>query len=69
MDSFGLGFTDLRSTNPLLVMTSISNFGQTGPYRDYKSSDILVYAMGGEMNSTGLEDREPLKLGANVVLY
>ncbi len=69
MDRFGLGFEALQALNPRLVMTSISNFGQTGPYRDYKSSDILVYAMGGEMNSTGLEDREPVKLGADVVLY
>ena len=69
MDRFGLGFEALQALNPRLVMTSISNFGQTGPYRDYKSSDILVYAMGGEMNSTGLEDREPVKLGVNVVLY
>ncbi|MEE8464972.1 MAG: CoA transferase [Dehalococcoidia bacterium] len=69
MACFGLGFEELQSLNPLLVMTSISNFGQTGPYRDYKTSDILVYSMGGEMNSTGLADREPIKLGANVVLY
>ena len=69
MDRLGLGFEELRASNPRLVMTSISNFGQTGPYRDYKSSDIMVYSMGGEMHSTGLEDREPVKLGANVVLY
>ncbi len=69
MDRFGLGFEELQSLNPLLVMTSISNFGQSGPYRDYKTSDILVYSMGGEMYSTGLDDREPVKLGANVVLY
>ena len=69
MGRFGLGFEALQALNPRLVMTSISNFGQTGPYRDYKSSDILVYAMGGEMYSTGLDDREPVKLGANVVLY
>ena len=69
MARFGLDLESLQSLNPRLVMTSISNFGQTGPYRDYKSSDILVYSMGGEMHSTGLEDREPIKLGANVVLY
>lgn len=69
MARFGLGFEALQSLNPLLVMTSISNFGQTGPYRDYKTSDILVYSMGGEMISTGLEDREPVKLGPNVLLY
>ena len=69
MDRLGLGLGALQESNPRLVMTSISNFGQTGPYRDFKSSDILVYSMGGEMHSTGLSDREPVKLGANVVLY
>ncbi len=69
MDRLGLGLEALQAGNPRLVMTSISNFGQTGPYRDYKSSDLLVYSMGGEMNSTGLEDREPVKLGTNVILY
>ena len=69
MDRLGLDLKTLQASNPRLVMTSISNFGQTGPYRDYKSSDLLVYGMGGEMNSTGLAHREPIKLGANIVLY
>ncbi|MCI0796728.1 MAG: CoA transferase [Chloroflexi bacterium] len=69
MESFGLGYESLRNANNDVVLTSISNFGQTGPYKDYKSSDIMTYGMGGEMYSTGLEDREPLKLAENVVLY
>lgn len=69
MAAYGLDYSTLRSINPSIVMTSISNFGQTGPYRDYRSSDIMVYGMGGEMYSTGLEDREPLSLGEDVVLY
>ena len=69
MAAFELGYETLRSINPDIVLTSVSNFGQTGPYRDFRSSDIIIYGMGGEMYSTGLEDREPLKLGENVVLY
>ena len=69
MGSYGLDYETLRSVNPRIVMTSISNFGQTGPYKDFKASDIIIYGMGGEMYSTGLEDREPLKLGEHVVLY
>ncbi len=65
----GVGYDRLRSINPELVYTSISNFGQTGPYRDYRGSEIVFYGMGGEMHSTGLADREPLKLGGNVGLY
>ncbi|MCE2462958.1 MAG: CoA transferase [Dehalococcoidia bacterium] len=69
MSRFGLGYDDLKAINPALVMTSVSNFGQTGPYRDYQGSEIVFYGMGGEMGSTGLEDREPVKLGGSVGLY
>jgi len=69
MAAFGLDYQSLKAVNPNLVMTSVSNFGQTGPYRDFRGSDIIFYAMGGEMTGTGLADREPLKLGPNVILY
>jgi crotonobetainyl-CoA:carnitine CoA-transferase CaiB-like acyl-CoA transferase len=69
MPGLGLDYEILEGLNPKLVMTSISNFGQTGPYRDFKASEIVEYAMGGEMYSTGIESREPLKLGGNIVQY
>ena len=69
MASFGLDYQSLKALNQTLVMTSISNFGQTGPYRNYRGSDIIFYAMGGEMFGTGLAEREPVKLGHNVILY
>jgi crotonobetainyl-CoA:carnitine CoA-transferase CaiB-like acyl-CoA transferase len=69
MPSLGLSYQALKKINPKLVMVSISSFGQTGPYRDFKASEIVEYAMGGEMYSTGIAGREPLKLGGNVVQY
>jgi crotonobetainyl-CoA:carnitine CoA-transferase CaiB-like acyl-CoA transferase len=45
MPSLGLDYETLEAINPRLVMTSISNYGQTGPYRDYKASEITLYAM------------------------
>ena len=65
MASLGLDFAALQQINPGLVMTSISNFGQTGPYRDYKAADIVEYAMGGLMYISGAYDREPLKHAFN----
>jgi len=47
---------------------SITNFGQSGPYRDYQLSDTVLFAMGGEMWSHGLAAREPLKLGGTAAL-
>ena len=61
MPSLGLDYQVLRDVNPSLVMVSISNFGQTGPYRDYKATDIVEYALGGLMYVFGSYDREPLK--------
>ena len=69
MPSLGLSYESLRETNPNLIMTSISNFGQTGPYRDFKASDLTLFAMGGPMNVMGKPGREPLKLGGNHVQY
>ena len=63
MDRLGLGYAALREANPALVMTSISNFGQTGPHRDWKAAEINLYAMGGLMNITGEPEQEPLKEG------
>jgi len=69
MPSLGLDYQTLEKVNPRLVMVSISSFGQTGPYRDFKASEIVEYAMGGEMYSTGIAGREPIKLGGNVIQY
>ena len=65
MPSLGLDYGALREINPGLVMASISNFGQTGPYRDYKASEIVEYALGGLMYIFGAYDREPLKHAFN----
>jgi len=59
----GLGYDELKQLNPNLVLTSITPFGQTGPYRDWKAAEVNLYAMGGLMNITGEPDREPLKEG------
>jgi CoA:oxalate CoA-transferase len=58
----GLGFDweSLRQVNPGLVLTSISNFGQSGPYRDYRAWDIVADALGGLAYIFGESDREPL---------
>ncbi|HAL49255.1 MAG TPA: hypothetical protein DCP37_16015, partial [Dehalococcoidia bacterium] len=69
MESFGLGYGSLSAANPSLVVTSISNFGQTGPYRDWRASELILYGMGGELISTGIAEREPIKMGGTVGLY
>ena len=41
-------------------MTSITPFGQTGPYRHYRSNDLIAQAMGGFLYMTGTTDRPPM---------
>lgn len=69
MEDWGLGYKDLKAINPDLVMTSITNFGQWGPYRDFKATEIVIFGMGGPMCATGTDGREPLKLYGNASLY
>ena len=49
MSELGLSYEVLREMNPRLIMTSISGFGQTGLYRDHKSTNLIVYGLGGAM--------------------
>ncbi|MGV0714504.1 CoA transferase [Mycolicibacterium sp. XJ662] len=56
----GLGHRDLRSRNPRLVVASITNFGQGGPYRDWKASEPVLTAMSAALTRSGAPGREPL---------
>lgn len=56
LESLGLGYPALSSDHPGLIMTSLTGFGQDGPYRDYKTSDLVALAMGGVMHSCGYDD-------------
>src|SRR5918993_2335148 len=65
----GLGYEDLQAINPALVMTSISGFGGTGPYRDFKAPNIVAFAMGGLMNLCGYPERAPLSGPCDVAYH
>ena len=69
MPALGLDYDSVAAVNPHLIMTSISNFGQTGPYRDYGAREINLYAMGGLMYITGDPYREPLHMAARLAQY
>ena len=68
-EALGLDYASLSRRRPGLVVVSITGFGRSGPYRDFKTSEIVTYAMGGPMHATGLPGREPMKLGENVLQY
>jgi crotonobetainyl-CoA:carnitine CoA-transferase CaiB-like acyl-CoA transferase len=63
LKELGLGYTDLQKVNPGLVLTSITPFGQTGPYKDFKASDLEIMASSGVMYLLGDNDRPPVRIG------
>ncbi|MCH6267277.1 CaiB/BaiF CoA transferase family protein [Neobacillus citreus] len=66
MGSLGLSYEVLKEINPRLVMTSISNFGQSGKYRDYRGTELITQAMSGFISSIGEPTREPLRAGGQL---
>lgn len=63
LDKLGIGYPVLKSPNPRLILVSITPFGQTGPYHDFKGADIVGMAMGGQAYLIGDPDRPPLRIG------
>lgn len=61
MDSLRLSYSELSHVNPGVVMASISDFGQSGPYKNYKSCDLVVAALGGQMYVSGESGTSLLK--------
>ena len=60
MEGLGLGYTALREINPRLIVASVTGFGQSGPYRDYKTPSIVIWSLSGQAYITGDADRPPL---------
>ena len=65
----GVGYDDLVAENSSLIMTSITPFGQTGPYSQYKGEEVVNYAMGLIMSISGIQGEEPLKHGGFQAQY
>ncbi len=61
MDELGLGYGELSAGNPGLILASITPFGQTGPWRDYKATDIVGLALSNLMVLTGEPGEPPLQ--------
>lgn len=60
LDSIGMGYKALKALSPKVILVSVTPFGQTGPYRDYKTSDLVTQAIGGHLITGGDTEREPM---------
>jgi succinate--hydroxymethylglutarate CoA-transferase len=66
LQKYGLGYEQLKEENPGLVYTSITGYGQTGPYSNRAGYDVMVEAEFGLMHITGEKDGPPVKVGVAV---
>ena len=62
MEKLGMDYLSLTSLKKDIILTSITPFGQTGPYKDYKASDIVLMGMAGQLFLTGDSDRAPVNI-------
>ncbi len=66
MEKLGYGWDELHRRYPRLVFTSVSGFGQTGPYRAVPAYDMVVQAMSGMMSVTGYPEGGPCRVGVSI---
>ncbi|KAI0917462.1 hypothetical protein AcW1_007343 [Taiwanofungus camphoratus] len=64
--TLGLGWEDCKKINPRLIYTSITGYGQTGPYRHAAGYDVIIEGEAGLMHITGEPDGPPCKVGVAV---
>ncbi|GAA0316160.1 CaiB/BaiF CoA-transferase family protein [Oceanobacillus sp. FSL W7-1293] len=63
LERWGLGYETLKKVNPSIVLTRISGYGQTGPYREKAGFGSVAEAVGGLRYLTGYPDLPPVRVG------
>lgn len=66
LESWGLGWEDLKRINPKLVMVRVSGYGQDGPYSNRPGFAAIAESMGGLRNLAGYPDRPPVRVGVSI---
>jgi formyl-CoA transferase len=66
LEKWNIGWPQLSSLNPQLIMVRLSGFGQDGPYRDRPGFGVVGEAMGGMRYVTGYPDRPPVRMGVSI---
>ncbi|KAI0029484.1 CoA-transferase family III domain-containing protein [Vararia minispora EC-137] len=64
--SMGLGYEDVKKINRRIIYTSITGYGQSGPYSKAPGYDVIIEGEAGLMHITGEADRPPSKVGVAV---
>ncbi|MFK9094835.1 CaiB/BaiF CoA transferase family protein [Bacillus salipaludis] len=67
LDRLGIGYKQLKTVNPNIILCSVTGYGQTGPYCKEPGFDPVIQAIGGLMDVTGFMDGEPTRVGVPIV--
>ena len=63
LDKLGLGAEQVKAINPRIVYTSVSGFGQSGPYRKRAGVNLIIEAFSGVLSVTGEPGKMPMRPG------
>ena len=66
MTGLEMDYEALKRVNPAIICCSVTGYGQTGPYRDRPSFDVVAEAISGAMSITGEPGRPPVRYGAPI---
>ncbi len=69
LKSLGIDYESLKEVNPRLIVTMVTPFGQSGPYKDFRGYDITTAAIGGASVGIGYPDRAPLMPPGHLCSY
>ncbi|MBQ73551.1 MAG: hypothetical protein CMQ20_00845 [Gammaproteobacteria bacterium] len=69
LGNLGLGFEDVCTLNDKLIYLSITPFGQTGPYRDYPSTELTLAAFSGTLAVRAVNGKRPIRMGGYQGMY
>jgi crotonobetainyl-CoA:carnitine CoA-transferase CaiB-like acyl-CoA transferase len=63
LEKLGLGGAQMKAINPRIVYTSVSGFGQSGPYRRRAGVNLIIEAFSGMLSVTGEPGKMPMRPG------
>lgn len=66
LEKWGIGYEDLKASNPATIMVRLSGYGQTGPMKDLPGFGAIGESMGGMRYVSGHPDRPPVRIGISI---
>ena len=69
LDKWGLGYDKLKEKNPNVILSHVTGYGQTGPYKDVAGFGTPSTAFSGMTYITGYPDRPPVSPSFSLTDY